>query len=335
VLIECSETPSIRSSPTRSIYLTWNYLHSPNNDNTDHINQDHIPEGFCVKVHTVVGNIGQLMIEDDLNILSDLMNIPAPWLSLCISHSTAHPNQYWQVGYCGCGTHLVSSSAPSSSLLRDLFLCLQPNPESTCGKKESFIPAAAAAPAATIRLVHHISCVRDTTRTPNISSPTYLNTKTTQQTPKNHPQRTESSSQKVQGRSRERDGRDECNHERSQATQEKNQSEKESSQAICNRQQLTTSKPSARFPSLYYPHATRTTMTIMPTARVLRITTDGRRPGEGFQTATGVEGGRETLMNKFVELGIETLEHLWSLWAPAMPVRLAMCSSGDYSNNVG
>jgi hypothetical protein len=34
-----------------------------------------IPEGFCVKVHTVVGNIGQLMIEDDLNILSDLMNI--------------------------------------------------------------------------------------------------------------------------------------------------------------------------------------------------------------------------------------------------------------------
>jgi hypothetical protein len=32
---------------------------------------------------------------------------------------------------------LSRSSAPSSPLLRDLFLCLQPNPESTCGKKES------------------------------------------------------------------------------------------------------------------------------------------------------------------------------------------------------
>ncbi len=55
----------------------------------------------------------------------------------------------------------------------------------------------------------------------------------------------------------------------------------------------------------------------------------------GGYPATGVGGGRETLMNKLVELGIETLEHLLSLWAPAMPVRLAMCSSGDYSNNVG
>jgi hypothetical protein len=78
VLIERSETPSIRSSPTRSIYLTCNYLHSPHNDNTNHINQDHIPEGFCVKVHTVVGNIGQLVIQDDLHILNDLRNIPTP-----------------------------------------------------------------------------------------------------------------------------------------------------------------------------------------------------------------------------------------------------------------
>ncbi len=81
-------------------------------------------------------------------------------------------------------------------------------------------------------------------------------------------------------------------------------------------------------------------MAIMPVlfittdGRVFFITTDGRRPGGGFQTATGVAGGRETLMNKLVELGIETLEHLWSLWAPALPVRLSMCSSGDYSNNV-
>jgi len=34
-----------------------------------------------------------------------------------------------------------------------------------------------AAAAAATRLVHHISCVRDWTRTPNFSSPTYLNTK--------------------------------------------------------------------------------------------------------------------------------------------------------------
>jgi len=144
------------------------------------------------------------------------------------------------------------------------------------------MPAAAAAAAAATRLVHHISCVRDTTRTRNISSPTHLKTKTTQETPKNHPQRKESSSQKAQGRSRETDGREECNHERSQATQEKNQCEKESSEAICNPQQLTTCKPNARFPSLYYPHKTMTTMTIMPVlfittnGRVLFITTDGR-----------------------------------------------------------
>jgi hypothetical protein len=135
VLIECSETPSIRSSPTRSIHLPWNYLHSPNNDNTNHINQDHIPEGFCVKVHTVVGNIGQLMIEDDLNILNDLRNIPTPWLSLCISHSTAHPNQYWEVGYfSGSGTHSVTLVSTLGSCTPRLFISsinsrsyLQPN----------------------------------------------------------------------------------------------------------------------------------------------------------------------------------------------------------------
>ncbi len=135
MLIECSETPLIRSSPTRSIYLTWNYLHSPHNDNTNHINQDQIPEGFCVEVHTVVGNIGQLMLEDDLHILNDLMNIPAPWLSLCISHSTAHPNQYWQVGYCSrCGTHSVTLVSTSGTCTPRLFISsinsrsyLQPN----------------------------------------------------------------------------------------------------------------------------------------------------------------------------------------------------------------
>jgi hypothetical protein len=135
VLIECSETPSIRSSPTRSIHLPWNYLHSPNNDNTNNINQDHIPEGFCVKVHTVVGDIGQLMMDDDLHILNDLRNIPAPWLSLCISHSTAHPNQYRQVGYCsGCGTHSVTLVSTSGSCTPRLFISsinsrsyLQPN----------------------------------------------------------------------------------------------------------------------------------------------------------------------------------------------------------------
>jgi hypothetical protein len=201
-------------------------------------------------------------------------------------------------------------------------------------EERALIPAAAAAAAST-RLVHHISCVCDTTRTRNISSPTQLKIITTQETPKNHPQRTESPSQKVQGRSRESDGREECNHKRSQAIQTQNQSEKESSEAICNPHQLTPVNQTRIFLH-FISHIRRGRRwgSCPPHASCASRRTVVARRG-GFQTATGVEGGRETLMNKLVELGIETVEHLWSLWAPAMPVRLAMCSSGDYSNNVG